>query len=287
MPILAKQAPLFLFLTEENKRMTRFFERGTALAEMERQMMMVPNFTPRGHGRAILCRYHLTAADVDCRNCLEHRRRGCRSLTCLYLSERLKAGAVTMEELIAETVRPWKYLPLKQRAMGVIAQQAPRASVLLHDPSMGPLQSRACQANGFHFDGQLHIMRMLEMMGDEKEYINSRWLAAVYLLSARAALWQKTIAAVRPNQINFASVRLGDCPVQEYVLYRAAKGICSGTLGATSEELADPELVSDDTLRLILCAAATARYGPDAMRIGRSGKDADAVKVLADFSQEV
>ena len=189
---------------------------------------------------------------------------------------------MTIEELITETVRPWKYLPLKQRAMGVIAQQAPRASVLLHGPAMGPLQNRACQAKGFHFDGQLHIMRMLEMIGGEKEYINSRWLAAVYLLSARAALWQKTIAAVRPNQINFASVRLGDCPVQEYVLYRAAKGICSGTLGATSEELADPELVSDDTLRLILCAAATARYGPDAMRIGRSRKGADLEKLNAE-----
>ena len=68
--------------------------------------------------------------------------------------------------------------------MGVIAQQASRAPVrnlLLHGPSMGPLQNRACQANGFHFDGQLHIMRMLEMMGSEKEYITSRWLAAVYL----------------------------------------------------------------------------------------------------------
>ena len=226
--------------------MTRFFERGTTLAEMERQMMMVPNFAPRGYGSAVLCRYRPTAADVDCRNCLEHRRRGCRSLTCLYLSERLEAGAVTMEELIAETVRPWKHLPLKQRAIGL-----------------------ACRAKDFHFDGQLHIMRMMEMTKGEKEYVNSRWLAAVYLLSARAALWQKAIAAVRPDQINFASVRLGDCPVQEYVLYRAAKGICSGVLGATSEELADPELVGDDTLRLILCAAAAARYGPEAMRIGR------------------
>lgn len=229
--------------------MSRFFERGTALAEMERQMMMVPNFAPRGYGSAVLCRYRPTAADVDCRNCLEHRRRRCRSLTCLYISERLEAGAVTMDELIAETVRPWKHLPLKQRAIGL-----------------------ACHAKDFHFDGQLHIMRMMEMTKGEKKYINSRWLAAVYLLSARAALWQKTLEAVRPDQIDFGSVRLGNCTVQDYVLYRAAKGICTGTLGATSEELADPELVSDDTLRLILCAAVTARYGPEVMRIGRAGK---------------
>ena len=34
--------------------MTRFFERGTVMAEMERQMTMAPNFTPRGHGSAVL-----------------------------------------------------------------------------------------------------------------------------------------------------------------------------------------------------------------------------------------
>ena len=108
------------------------------MAELERQMMMVPNFTPRGHGSAVLCRYRPTAADVDCRN-------------CLYLSERLEAGVVTMEELIAETVRPWKYLPLKQRAM-----------------------SAACQAAGFYFDGRLHIMRMQEMTRGGDRSVNSR-----------------------------------------------------------------------------------------------------------------
>ena len=102
--------------------MSRFFERGTALAELERQMMMVPNFAPRGSGSVILCRYRPTAADVDCRNCLEYRRRTCGQPACLYLSERLEAGAVTMEELVIETVRPWEHLPLRQRAVGLSRQ---------------------------------------------------------------------------------------------------------------------------------------------------------------------
>lgn len=229
--------------------MSRFFDRCSPMAEIERQMTMIPNFAPRGYGSAVLCHYHPNAADVDCRNCLQHRRRGCRSLTCLYLSERLEAGAVTMEGLTAETVRSWKHLPLKQRAMSV-----------------------ACRNAGFHFEGQLHVMRMTEMMKGEDEAVNSRWLAAVYLLSAHASLWQKTIAAVRPDRIDFSSVRLGDCMIQDYVLYRAAKGIFSGTLGATSDELADPELVSDDTLLLVVSAAVIARYGPKVMRIGRAGQ---------------
>ena len=113
-------------------------------------------------------------------------------------------------------------------------------------------------------------MRMEEMTKGEERSVSSRWLAAVYLLSARAALWQKAVSAVQPGQIDFAGIRLRESSIQEYVLYRAAKGICAGTLGATSEELSDPELVDDPTLLLILCAAVIARYGPLAMNAGRA-----------------
>ena len=242
----AEIGPFFCLLRKEHE-MGKYFVRGTPLAELERQMMMVPNFAPCGSSSAVLCRYRPTAADVDCRNCLQYRRRSCRSLSCLYLSERLEAGVVRMDELIVETVRPWKHLPLRQRAVGL-----------------------ACREERFHFEGQLHIMRMAEMTKVEADYVNSRWLATVYLLSAHAGLWRKTLFAVRPDQVDFAIVRLGESTVQEYVLYRAAKGICSGTLGATSEELADPELVDDGTLLLILCAVVTVRYGPEVMRIGRA-----------------
>ena len=74
--------------------------------------------------------------------------------------------------------------------------------------------------------------------------------------------------AVVPNQIDFASIRLGDASVREYILYRVAKGLCSSKLGSSSEELADPELVSDDVFLMVLSAALIARYGPDVMKIG-------------------
>ncbi len=224
--------------------MNKYFVRDTPLADLERMMMTVPNFAPRGSASAILCRYHPQAADMDCRNCIQYRR-GCRSAACLYLTERLQAGTVTMEELIAETIRPWKHPKLKQRAMDI-----------------------AHRVEGFHFEGQLHIARMLRMAMHEDEKFNSRWLAAIYLLSAHGSLWQQTLAAVSPGQIDFSIVRLSDTNVQDYVLYRAAKGIYSGTLGATSEELADPELVGDDTLLLILCTVLIARYGPEVMKVG-------------------
>ena len=229
--------------------MGKYFVRDTPLAGLEREMMLPPNFAPRGSSSAILCGYSPHGADVDCQSCIDHRRQSRRTLVCLHITERVQTGAVTIVELAAETVRPWKHPGLKQRAIGI-----------------------AGRLRGFHFEDQLHVARMLKMTKGEERLVNSHWLAAVYLLSAHAGLWQKTIAAVDRNQINFASIRLGDASVREYILYRVAKGLCSNQLGVSSEELADPELVNDDTFLLVLCAVLIARYGLDVMEIGWTEK---------------
>lgn len=220
--------------------------RNTPLAELEREMMSVPNFAPRRHGRQVLCGCRFTAADVDCKYCLLYRRRSCSCLTCPYLAERLETGAVSLEELAMESIRPWKHLRLKQRIMGV-----------------------ASQAKEFRFQDQLHIMRMLEMTKEDSSRVGSRWLAAVYLLSSQPALWQSALVAVTPDQIDFGRIRLRDIALQDYAIYRAAKGVFHGMLGVASEELADTELVSDETLYLILCAVLIARHGPQVMKIRR------------------
>ena len=43
---LAKTGPSFFILDGRKTEMTRFFEHGTVMAEMERQMTMTPNFAP-------------------------------------------------------------------------------------------------------------------------------------------------------------------------------------------------------------------------------------------------
>ena len=114
--------------------MYRHFVSETPLSELERQMMMVPNFTPRRSGRATSRRYHLTAADVDCQYCLQHHRKeGCQSRICPYLAERLEAGAVTQKELMRDTIRPWRHIGLKERVLRMVRQ-----------------------SDTFHFAGRLH-----------------------------------------------------------------------------------------------------------------------------------
>ena len=225
--------------------MGKYFVRNAPLAGPEQEMMLPPNFAPRGSSSALLCGYSPHGAGVDCQRCPDHRRQSRRTLVCLHITEYLQAGAPTMAELVAETVRPWKHHGLKQRVVGI-----------------------AGQIKGFPFEDQLHAARMLRMTRGEEGPVNTHWLAAVYLFSAHAGLWQKTLMAVERNQIDFTSIRLGDASVREYILYRAAKGLCSNKLGVSFEELADPELVNDDTLLLVLGAALIVRYGPDVMKIG-------------------
>ena len=223
--------------------MGKYFVRNEPLTGLEQEMMLPPDFVPRGSGSAILCGSIPHGGGVDCH--LDHRRQSSRTLVCLHITEYLQAGAPTMAELVAETVRPWKHPGLKQRAVGI-----------------------AGRIRSFPFEDQLHAARMLRMTKGVEGPVNTHWLAAVYLFSAHAGLWQKTLMAVERNQIDFTSIRLGDASVREYILYRAAKGLCSNKLGTFSEELTDPELVNDDTLLLVLGAVLIARYGPDVMKIG-------------------
>lgn len=156
------------------------------------------------------------------------------------------AGTPTLAELTQELVRPWDHIGLKRRAL------------LL-----------ARRARHFLFDGQLHAMRMLKLSGSSEKAVSSKWMAAAYLLSSSATLWQRTLPAITPGNINFNAVKLGDTSIRDYTLYRAAKGLYHGRLGVAADELADEELVSDNTLLMILNAALIARFGPKVMEIGR------------------
>ena len=55
--------------------MTKYFFKDTPLAGLEQQMMTPPNFTPRGGGQMILCRFRYRPEDVDCKNCTEYRKK--------------------------------------------------------------------------------------------------------------------------------------------------------------------------------------------------------------------
>ena len=112
-------------------------------------------------------------------------------------------------------------------------------------------------------------MRLLKLTGGNEKAVSGKWLAAAYLLSSSAVLWRRTLPAITKEHIDFDAVRLGDSNIRDYTLYRAAKGLYRGKLSIAADELADTELVSDNTLLMILNAALIVRFGPQVMESGR------------------
>lgn len=224
--------------------MTKYFMRGTPLAGLERQMMTPPNFSPRGGGQMILCRFRYKPEDVVCKHCTKYRRGGCTVPVCPWLEERAEAGVVTYSSLAAEFYRKWRDGELGIRIMELLSG---KKSVSYMDAShTARLTAYAAYLAHHHKDGS-----------------ENRRLAALYLLTATETLRRCAI----PRTFDLWSIDIGSWGTmrtlseQEYVLFQAAKGIWLGQNTISAAELCDRELVEDKTLRLILDALLIAHYG--------------------------
>ena len=86
---------------------TKYFFKDTPLAGLEQQMMTPPNFTPRGGGQMILCRFRYRPEDVDCKNCTKYHKKRDTRRVCPWLEERAEAGVVTYAVLASEFYKHW------------------------------------------------------------------------------------------------------------------------------------------------------------------------------------
>lgn len=226
--------------------MTKYYAADTPLADLERMMMAIPRFTPRHSGVVILCRFHYRPQDVECRLCTQFQRKRCAAHTCPWLRERLEAGSASYGELVAECFRGLDHQPLKRRIGAVTAGRARL--------SYASLEHRQ-RMDGWRIANGLR----------HREPIRDQWLAALFLLSSSGKLWALTWSAISWNGIDFPRITLRDIDPQDYAIYQAAKSIYTGKLRIGADELADEELVSDDTLRLIIDAVLIVRYGGAAL----------------------
>lgn len=222
--------------------MAKYFVSDTPLAELERVMMSIPRFTPRHSGVMVLCRFHYQPQDVDCGLCTQYQRKRCAARACPWLPERLEAGAVGYGELVAECFRDLGCPALSQRIAAVTAGKS-----------------------SLSYGGLGHRQRMDYWQRNNgprcAKCVRSRWLAALFLLASSEKLWARTWSAVTWNGIDFSKVSLRDIDTQDYAVYQMARSLFTGKLRITAEELADKELVSDGTLRLVIDAALIARHG--------------------------
>ena len=242
-------APFFGNMTGKDD-MTKYFFKDTPLAGLERQMMTPPNFTPRGGGQMILCRFRYRPEDVDCKNCTEYRKKRDAPRVCPWLEERAEAGVVTYAVLAFEFYERWMDGPFGERIRKVLSGK--RTVTYYNEGHAARLQVYSTYLTT-HWKG-----------GDR----NHR-LAAMYLMTATEALRRWAM----PNLFGLWPTALREWRVlhglsgQEYAMYQAARGISQRRRTITAPELCDEDLVDDLTLALILDALLIDHYGPVILRL--------------------
>lgn len=234
--------------------MTKYFFKDTPLAGLEQQMMTPPNFTPRGGGQMILCRFRYRPEDVDCKNCTEYRKKRDAPRVCPWLEERAEAGVVTYAVLAFEFYERWMDGPFGERIRKVLSGK--EAATYYNEGHAARLQVYSTYLTT-HWKG-----------GDR----NHR-LAAMYLMTATEALRRWAM----PNLFGLWPTALREWRVlhglsgQEYAMYQAARGISQRRRTITVPEMCDEDLVDDLTLALILNALLIDHYGSVVLRLGGTG----------------
>lgn len=138
-------------------------------------------------------------------------------------------------------------------------------------PSDCPSEALAARAAGLHpawdapphFADRGHRARLAKLLAQGRPPGNR--LAALYLLTASETLWARVAPGVSEGTVDFTRASLRGIGVRDYTLYQAAAGFLTRTSRVSPAELADPELVDDAALRLILWAEHIARHGAEAL----------------------
>ncbi len=81
----------------------------------------------------------------------------------------------------------------------------------------------------------------------------------------------RAFPAVDSDIIRFQKIRIHGVDLDGYVLFHTAKDLYKGTCHISLSELIDPELVSEDTFRLVISAFLIRRYGPGVLAAAEGG----------------
>ena len=212
---------------------------------LERMMVAIPGFKPRGHGTYIFGRKELTADMCDCRLCLYYKgkRKGCSLKCCPCIEERITAGAASRKEVLEELASDIKVYAFQKRVYALIRER---------------------ERNPMDYRNEKHRIAFTEAIEklNKKDF---RLMSAVYLLSANFALWKTAKRHIDRNEIEFDRIKPRNSTENAYTLFCCAKDLYLGTKHITVKDLADKELIHVQMFSLICNAMAIRRFGLGAL----------------------
>ena len=91
---------------------------------LERMMVTIPGFKPKGHGTHIFGRKELTAEMCDCRLCLYYKgkQKSCSMKRCPCIEERIIVGAASRKEALTELAPEIKVYAFQKRVNQLIRE---------------------------------------------------------------------------------------------------------------------------------------------------------------------
>jgi len=217
-----------------------YFTNTPFLNSMEAIMKQPPGYRQRGGGRKRKP-YQYTKADCSCRLCPHYQgKRGCAVSVCPVLDIRLGCGAASIGDAVKAVFKDAQNTAFQKR-LSQIYHRKDDAEMIFQ--------------NNRH--KQIFEAERLSMRKPGK-----KTLAVLYLLTADHTLWLKTKHLFTPNgKVDLKSVRLGNVSTDSYALWKAVKELQTGEKQISLCELTDNGIVSDNAFRLIVQAAAIARFG--------------------------
>lgn len=192
-------------------------------------------------------KFTYTRKDVACQYCTEYRGKGhkCPHAVCPYMAERIEAGAVTYGSAVM-AMFPY-YCNMLERLPRLLAEYP----------------------DTFFVDDR-HKSRMA-FFHTRLGYVPSRntpaYYAAMYLLTANDAIHWRMANCFCHDGLDFEYAILQGISIHNYILYRAALGLCTDYPGITLSELADREMVDEEAFRLIINAMLIAKFGVAAFKL--------------------
>lgn len=165
--------------------------------------------------------------------------------SCPWLAERIEAGVVGYREAVLET------FPHERRLFQ-------RLNLLIkHYP-------------GSLWSSEQHERRMqyqCAVQGYRRRRDTNAYYAAMYLLTSNDDIYRRTANCFCKDGIEFGYAVLKNTSPHNYALFMAARDLCDKTEAVTMADLAEPEVIDPEALRLIVNATLIARYGLAAFQI--------------------
>ena len=171
--------------------------------------------------------------------------------SCPWLAERIEAGVVGYREAVLEI------FPHERRLFQ-------RLNLLIkHYP-------------GSLWSNEQHERRMqyqCAVQGYRRRRDTNAYYAAMYLLTSNDDIYRRTANCFCKDGIEFGYAVLKNTSPHNYALFMAARDLCDKTEAVTMADLAEPEVIDPEALRLIVNATLIARYGLAAFQIRARGAE--------------